>query len=95
MTSHSTEGSSPLDLSIVPAWTSAGDAITRTFDFPTYAEGLGFAVTVGTLADRMDHHPDLSIGYCRVTVRLSSHDVGGVSARDVALATQIDAVRPA
>jgi len=79
-------------LAELPEWTADGESIRREVTFPTYAAGLTFAVAVGYLADQLDHHPDLMIGYQRVVVTTSSHDAGGVSDRDIHLAQRINAL---
>jgi 4a-hydroxytetrahydrobiopterin dehydratase len=73
-------------------WSSDGTQIGRTFSFPTYLQGISFACGVGYLAEQLNHHPDLSIGYRKVTIRLSTHDVGGISPYDIELATRINAL---
>jgi 4a-hydroxytetrahydrobiopterin dehydratase len=72
------------------AWTAEGDVLTRHYEFREYGHGLLFASGVGFLAERLNHHPDLEIGYRRVSVRLSTHDAGGLTAYDFALAAQIE-----
>ena len=71
-------------------WEVSGDAITRTLSFPGHIEAVGFVVRVAMAAEVMDHHPDLRIVYNRVDLRLNSHDVGGVTDRDIRLATRIN-----
>jgi 4a-hydroxytetrahydrobiopterin dehydratase len=77
-------------LATLPGWRREGDALARTFEFGTYKDGVVFAAAVGFLADRLDHHPDLTLGYRKVEVRLSTHDVGGISGLDAELARRID-----
>lgn len=74
-------------------WALDGGQIRKTFTFDAYAAGGVFALGVAHLADRMDHHPDLHIGYRKVTVGLNTHDVGGISPLDFALAQQIEQLR--
>ena len=76
----------------LPGWTLDSGQITKTYTFDTYKAGLVFAVSVGHLADRMDHHPDLFIGYQKVKIGLNTHDLGGISTFDFALATQIESL---
>lgn len=57
----------------------------------SFAAGVELVDAIGELADAADHHPDVDLRYAGVTVRLVSHDVGGLSERDVALARQISA----
>lgn len=73
-----------------PEWDVLDGKLTRTFEFPSYAAGVLFAVGVANVAERMDHHPDLTIGYRRVKVAVSTHDVGGISPFDFELARRVD-----
>jgi 4a-hydroxytetrahydrobiopterin dehydratase len=74
----------------LPGWTADGDeALTRTFKFKDHIEAMGFVTRVAMAAEVMDHHPDLRIVYSTVDIRLNSHDAGGVTDRDVKLATKI------
>jgi 4a-hydroxytetrahydrobiopterin dehydratase len=68
------------------------DALTRTFVFADFVEAFGFMTRVAILAEKADHHPEWSNIYNRVDVLLTTHDAGGLSARDVALATAIEAL---
>ena len=79
-------------LSESPGWSIQNEKLTRVFTFNTYKDGLDFAVQVGLRADRLNHHPDIAIGYCKVTVSVNTHDVGGISPFDFELARQIDAI---
>lgn len=80
-------------LAALPGWTFAGDALAKTFKFGSFREALSFMVRVGFEAEAMDHHPDWTNVYNRVSVRLNTHDAGGkVTAKDVALATKIQAI---
>jgi 4a-hydroxytetrahydrobiopterin dehydratase len=67
----------------LPGWERAGEAITRQFEFGSYMDGVAFANRVAEDAERANHHPDILIGYRKVTVSFTSHDSGGVTARDV------------
>ncbi len=66
------------------------DALTRTFVFGDFVEAFGFMTRVAILAEKVDHHPEWSNVYNRVDVLLTTHDAGGLSARDVALAQAIE-----
>ncbi len=78
-------------LAELPGWKRQGKAIEKTFDLKGFKAAMAFAGTVGELADRADHHPDILIQYSKVTLTLSSHDKGGITDRDLRLARQIEA----
>jgi len=73
-------------------WSVEGDNITKTLKFPTFPGGIDFVNRVAELAEEMGHHPDINIRYSTVTLYLSTHDEGGITAKDIALAHRIDAV---
>jgi 4a-hydroxytetrahydrobiopterin dehydratase len=75
---------------MLEGWAQEGDAISRTFTLPSFPASLVFASAVGHLAERMDHHPDILIRYRKVTLTLSTHSVGGLTDKDVALAREIN-----
>ena len=77
-----------------PGWAVVGTTIERTFTFPSYAECLGFAVAVGVLAERRDHHPDLHVHWGRVRVVWWTHDAGGVTELDLAVAAETTQLGP-
>lgn len=68
------------------------DAIAKSFRFTDFSEAFAFMTRVALLAEKMDHHPEWFNVYNRVDVLLSTHDAGGLSGRDVALAQVIDKV---
>ena len=70
------------------------DAIARDFRFKDFSTAWGFMARVALLAERHDHHPEWSNVYSRVSITLTTHDTGGLSERDIALARAIDAVLP-
>ena len=72
-------------------WTAEGnDRLSRSFKFKDHIEAMGFVTRVAMAAEVMDHHPDLRIVYNNVEIHLSSHDAGGVTDRDLRLATRIN-----
>lgn len=77
---------------LLPDWTVAKDrdAISRNFRFEDFSEAFAFMTRVALLAEKHDHHPEWSNVYNRVTITLSTHDAGGLSARDVRMAEAID-----
>jgi 4a-hydroxytetrahydrobiopterin dehydratase len=66
--------------------------LARDWQFTDFVQAFGFVTQVALLAQAMDHHPDWSQSYNRVSMRLSSHDAGGVTQRDVDLALRINAL---
>ena len=75
-------------------WTyeSSEDAIHRVFKFANFSEAFGFMARVALAAEKAGHHPDWSNSYDTVTVKLSTHDAGGLSAKDIDLAKAISAI---
>ena len=73
-----------------PGWERAGSEIRRTYRFKDFREALAFVNRVGDLAERAGHHPDIDIRYNTVTLALTTHDAGGLSAKDFELARAID-----
>lgn len=79
-------------LQSLPGWQEArdGEAIAKTFLFADFNAAFGFMTRVALEAEKADHHPEWFNVYNRVEITLTTHDAGGVSARDVALATFIE-----
>lgn len=75
------------DEAAVPeGWERVGEKIHRTFTFGNFVEAFGFMSSAALIAEKMDHHPNWSNVYSTVEVTLWSHDVGGITQRDVDLA---------
>ena len=83
-----------MDLSAPPGWRldDDGKALLRTYRFADFAAAFAFLTRVAAHAESVDHHPEFTSVWNRVDFRLTSHDAGGVTARDVALADAIDAL---
>jgi 4a-hydroxytetrahydrobiopterin dehydratase len=73
-------------------WGRDGDHLVRRLTFDSFLEAIAFIGRVAVLAEEADHHPELRNIHRDVDVRLSTHAVGGITARDVDLARAIDAV---
>jgi 4a-hydroxytetrahydrobiopterin dehydratase len=76
----------------LPSWSRDGNAISREFKFGSFREAISFIVRISFEAEQRDHHPELANVYNRVTVRLSTHDAGGITEKDFDLARAIDAI---
>ena len=79
-------------LAEAPGWTLRADglALVRSFKFADFNAAFGFMTRVAILAEKADHHPEWFNVYNRVEITLTTHDAGGLSVRDVALAGAID-----
>lgn len=71
-------------LASLPGWTRRGDAIERTFTFRDFVASMAFVNAVEAEAERTQNHPDIAILYSKVTLAFSTHDAGGITAKDVA-----------
>ncbi|MFC7154076.1 4a-hydroxytetrahydrobiopterin dehydratase [Halomarina halobia] len=71
-------------------WEREGDELVRTFEFDAYLEGVGFAAGIAGIAEEAFHHPEITIGWREVEVRLTSHEEGGITEKDVDLAARFD-----
>ena len=78
-------------MNIPDGWTLSDDgkALERTYRFKDFAEAFAFLTRVADHAEQVDHHPEFTSVWNRVDFRLTSHDSGGVTARDMALAEAI------
>lgn len=76
----------------LPGWDVVEGMLTKTFVFDAYPQGIAFAASCGHLAERLNHHPDLFVGYRQVRVSMVTHDAGGLTPFDVELARRIEAI---
>ena len=76
----------------LPGWSRRGDTLTKTFSFDRFADGIAFVARVATVADQMNHHPDIDIRYTKILMALSTHDAGGITQSDLTLAEKIEGV---
>ena len=77
-------------LAELPEWERRGDEIVRSYQAPSFLEGIAFVRRLAELAEAANHHPDIDIRWRTVRIALTTHDDGGLSAKDFALAVQID-----
>ena len=94
MTTRLTEAERSQLATDLPGWSMSGerDAIRREFKFADFSAAWAFMTRVALLAEKHDHHPEWSNIWNSVRIALSTHDVGGVSGKDVQLAKAIDAL---
>ena len=78
----------------LPEWALEDGKLVRYWTFPNFVEAIAFVNRVAQLAEQAGHHPDIDIRYNRVKLALVSHDAGGISARDAAMARRLS-VTPA
>lgn len=76
----------------IPGWSVAENALVKTFSFADFVQSMQFVNRLGIAAEAAQHHPDIDIRYSKVTVALSTHDSGGITEKDFALAQEADAV---
>ncbi len=76
----------------VPAWSIRAKSLRRTFEFQGFLDSIRFVRQIATKAEKLNHHPDIHIRFDKVTLTLTTHDDGGITEKDFALAKQCDAV---
>ena len=74
----------------LPGWERRANALEKSFDRKNFDGSIAFVKTVAAAAKRLDHHPDITISWNEVRFTLSSHDAGGITERDFALALAIE-----
>ena len=74
----------------LPGWSRRGDALTKTYTFASFADGIAFVGRVAKAADARNHHPDIDIRYTKITCMLTTHDAGGVTDADLKLAEDVE-----
>ena len=77
-------------LARLPEWTRTGGAIARAYSFGSFRQAIAFVVQVADAAEDADHHPEIDVRYRRVTLTLTTHDAGGLTRLDFALAAACD-----
>ncbi len=73
-------------------WSAIESSLRKTFSFDDFIQAVEFVGRVAEVAEERDHHPDIDIRYNEVILTLSTHDAGGVTGKDVSLATEIEAL---
>lgn len=79
-------------LKAAPEWKKVGDELVRTYKFKTFPDAIAFVGKVAQVAEANNHHPDIDIRYTSVTLKLTTHDAGGLTFRDPKVARECDAL---
>ncbi len=79
-------------LTTLDGWTAEGTMLKKHYKFENFASALAFVNQVGALAETADHHPDITFGWGYAELTLTTHDRGGITDVDLAIATKIDAI---
>ena len=79
-------------LTALPGWTRAGAEIEHVATLADFRASILYVGAIAYLAEKMNHHPDIAIAWNKVTLTLSTHSAGGLTANDFALARQISAL---
>lgn len=80
----------PALLKKLPEWDIEENEIVRVLEFDEFLEGIDFVNAVAEIAEEAGHHPDMDIRWCTITLRLTTHDVGGLTELDIEVAKKID-----
>ena len=82
-------------LASLPGWGRINNEIEKTFACASFADAIAFVVRIGFLAEAANHHPDIDVRWRNVRVALTTHDAGGLTAKDIELAGAIEEVHRA
>jgi 4a-hydroxytetrahydrobiopterin dehydratase len=80
------------NLGSLSGWSRKGEAIVKSYHFATFPAGIAFVAQVAEIAEAQEHHPDVDIRYTKIQFSCSTHDAGGVTDKDFALARAIEAL---
>ena len=76
----------------IKGWTIEESSLKRRFEFKNFVEAFGFMTKVALIAEAMNHHPEWTNTYSSVNIKLTTHDLGGLSNRDIELAKSINKI---
>ncbi len=79
-------------LGSLPGWSRKGDVLTKIFQFRDFTGSMELVNNIARVAERANHHPDIDIRYNKVIIALTTHDAGGITKKDLDLATEIEAL---
>lgn len=77
-------------LGSLPGWSRKGDILSKTFQFQNFPDGINFVNRVAEAAESAQHHPDIDIRYTKVSCMLTTHDAGGITQKDLSMASEIE-----
>jgi 4a-hydroxytetrahydrobiopterin dehydratase len=86
------DGTIARELAAVPGWERDGDSIVKTATLGDFKEAMGYVNQIADIAEARNHHPDITIQWNKVTLTLSTHSAGGLTANDFDLARRINAL---
>tara|TARA_B110000196_G_C20940537_1_gene564382 strand:+ start:363 stop:632 length:270 start_codon:yes stop_codon:yes gene_type:complete len=73
-------------------WNYEDGKLCKSFEFDSYLDSIEFINKIAPIAEKLNHHPDIQIGYCKIDIAISSHDFGGVTTKCINLATSIESL---
>lgn len=74
----------------LPGWSFTNDALHKDLTFDSYLDGINFVKQLADKAEKHNHHPDLTVGWCKVGVTFTTHDSGGITANDITMAKEVE-----
>lgn len=80
------------NLAGIEHWHAENDILSRRFEFENFSEALEFVNRVGAIAEKHDHHPDIAFGWGYAEINLTTHDRGGITAFDFAVAREVNEI---
>ena len=80
-------------LAKIKNWQYGNKKINKVYTFDSYMESIDFINSVAKKAEAVNHHPDLTVGYCKINIEITSHDLGGVTIGCIHLAKSIETIK--
>ena len=80
-------------LAEIKNWQYGNKKINKVYTFDSYMESIDFINSVAKKAEEVNHHPDLTVGYCKINIEITSHDLGGVTTGCIDLAKSIESIK--
>lgn len=79
-------------LKTLPGWAFENNEIHKELEFDSYMKGIEFINQLAVIAEKQQHHPDLTVGWCKVGISFSTHDAGGVTEKDITMAKAVESL---